>query len=222
MDFIIIILALIITLTAQIFVKISYSKYLKIQNNRKLTGEDAAKMILSANGLDYISVRKTSGMLTDYYDPSNKVVCLSESNFNSTSVAAVSVASHECGHAIQHKDGYKFMLIRSKLVPIVNFSSYAGYIAIVFGCIFSIFGLIWLGIIFECCILLFQLVTLPVEFNASNRALKEIKKYQLLDNDEIYGAKRVLKAAAMTYVASVANAMLQILRLVLVFGRRRD
>ena len=137
-------------------------------------------------------------------------------------MGALSVACHECGHAIQDKVGYTFMRIRSILVPFVNFSSYAGYFAILFGCLFDSMNLIWFGIFAEMVILLFQIVTLPVEIDASKRAIKELDKYELLDKDELSGGKTMLIAAALTYVASVATTVIQILRLILTFGGRDD
>ena len=224
MDFFIIyglaIISLIVTLSAQAFISASYSKYSKIRNSNLITGEQVARKILAQNGLNNIKVVETSGHLSDHYDPKNKVVRLSSSNFNNASVAAVSVACHECGHAIQDKDGYTFLRIRSSLVPIVNLCSTAGYISILLGSVFGALGLIWLGIIAELIILFFQIVTLPVEFNASKRGIEELKKNQMLNNEELKGGKTVLTAAALTYVASVATAIIQILRLILIYGQR--
>ena len=213
-------IALIITLLAQGFVQGSYSKYAKVNNNKKITGREAARKILDKNGLTNIDVVETHGYLSDHYDPKNKVVRLSSNIYGGASIASVSVACHECGHAIQDKDGYLFMRIRSSLVPVVNFSSYAGYIAITLGIVASSFNLIWIGIILEMMILLFQLITLPVEINASKRALTEIKNEHLLENEEIKQGKIMLTSAALTYVASVVDALLQIFRLILIYGRR--
>lgn len=213
------ILAIVIVLGAQIYVNSSYKKYSKIKNTKGITGKEAARYILDKNGLENIKVVETGGHLSDHYDPSSKVIRLSSNVYNGDSVGAVAVASHECGHAIQDKDGYVFMKIRSALVPITNFSSYAGYLAIIIGIIFASLKLIWIGIILEIVILVFQLVTLPVEIDASKRALKEIKNGNLLDTKEHKGAKTMLTAAALTYVASVAAAILELARLVLMFGR---
>lgn len=215
-------LAALITIVAQGFVSGSYNKYSKVKNKRGLTGKEVARYILDKNGLEDIDVVEVSGHLTDHYDPSSKVVRLSSNIYNGTSIASVSVASHECGHAIQDKDGYYFMRIRSSLVPVVNFSSYAGYIAIMLGIFASSFNLIWIGIILEMVILLFQIVTLPVEINASKRALNEVRSANFLSGDEFGMGKTMLISAALTYVASVANALLQILRLILLYGRRDD
>ena len=164
------IIALIITLIAQGFVSSSYSKYSKVKNERGITGREAARYLLDKHGLSDINVVETNGYLTDHYDPRSKVIRLSRSVYNDTSIAAVSVACHECGHAIQDKEGYTFLKIRSALVPIVNFSSYAGYFAILFGCLFGALDLIWLGILAEVVMLFFQVITLPVETNASKLA----------------------------------------------------
>ena len=179
-------------------------------------------MILDKNGLQNVKVVITNGILTDHYDPKNKIIRLSSEIYNDSSIASVSVASHECGHAIQDKEGYKFLRIRASLVPFVNFSSYAGYIAIILGCLFGYFNLIWIGIIFELVILLFQIVTLPVEINASKRALKELDNTHILNSNELRQGKKVLVSAALTYIASVATTIIQILRLILMFRRRDD
>ena len=216
------IIALIITVLAQLFVDSTYRKYLKVDNKRNLSGRDAARYVLDKNGLEDVDVVEVDGYLTDHYDPRSKVIRLSRNNYNGTSIASVSVACHECGHALQDKDGYVFMKIRSSLVPVVNFSSYAGYFAILLGVIFGAFNLIWIGILLEIVILLLQLVTLPVEINASSRALKELDYSHFLTSKELKNGKTVLIAAALTYVASVATTLIQILRLILLFGRRDD
>lgn len=213
------ILSIVIVLGAQIYVSSSYKKYSKIKNEKGITGKEAARYILDKNELENIKVVETGGHLSDHYDPSKKVIRLSSSVYNDDSVGSVAVAAHECGHAIQDKQGYMFMKIRSALVPITTFSSYAGYLAIIIGIIFASLKLIWIGIILEVIILLFQLVTLPVEIDASKRALKEIKAGDLLTTKEHKGAKTMLTAAALTYVASVAAAILELVRLVLMFGR---
>lgn len=215
-------IALIITFTAQFFVSSSYAKYSKIRNKRGITGEYAARYILDKNNLSNIEVCETSGYLSDHYDPNKKVIKLSSKVYNDSSIASVAVACHECGHAIQDKEGYLFMRVRSFLFPIVNFSSYAGYIAILLGFLFSSIKLIWIGIMAEIIILLFQLVTLPVEIDASKRALKELDYSHILDSEELKGGKTMLAAAASTYVASITTTLLEILRLILLFGRRDD
>ena len=216
------IISLVITLGAQLFVSGAYSKYSKVKNKKRMSGSEAARYILDKNGLEDVKVRRVGGYLSDYYDPRNKTVNLSSANYENASVGALSVACHECGHAIQDKVGYTFMRIRAALVPFVNFSSYAGYFAILFGCLFDSMNLIWFGIFAEMVILLFQIVTLPVEIDASKRAIKELDKYELLDKEELSGGKTMLIAAALTYVASVATTVIQILRLILTFGSRDD
>ena len=213
-------IALIITSLAQTYITSTYKKFSLVKNCKGMTGREVARKILDNNGLKNVDVVEVSGYLSDHYDPSSKVVRLSKNNYSECSISSISVAAHECGHAIQNKNNYSFLRIRASLVPIVNFSSYAGYLVIVIGGFTGIFGLIKIGILLECVILLFQVVTLPVEIDASKRALSEVKKYNYLDEKEYRSGKKVLTAAALTYVASVATALIQILRLVLVYGRR--
>lgn len=213
-------LALIITLGAQIFINSTYKKFKKVPNMKGMSGAEVAREILTKNGLDEVYVVETKGYLTDHYDPRRKVVRLSSDVYHNESIASVAVAAHECGHAIQDKDNYKFMRIRAALVPFVNFSSYAGYIAIVIGIISGLTNLIWLGILFEVVILLFQLVTLPVEIDASKRALKQLKEMDSLNDEELEHGKLVLTSAAMTYIASVASTVIELLRLILLYGKK--
>ncbi|MBR1376364.1 MAG: zinc metallopeptidase [Bacilli bacterium] len=218
-----IIIGSIITLAAQGFISTCYSKYKKVKNESGIKGSEMARYILDKHGLKNVKVLEVSGELTDHYDPSAKVVRLSSDIYSGDTVASISVAAHECGHAIQDQEGYLMMRIRSRLVPIVNFSSYAGYFAIMVGFLFGLTKIVWLGIYFELAILLFQLVTLPVEIDASKRGLKELKNHKKVDESEYRGSKIMLVAAASTYVASVATTLLQILRLVLIIsGRERD
>ena len=216
------IIALIITLIAQGFVSNSYSKYSKIKNEKGITGKEASRYLLDKNGLSDVNVVEINGYLTDHYDPRSKVIRLSRNVYNDASIAAVAVACHECGHAIQDKVGYTFLKIRSVLVPIVNFSSYAGYFAILFGCIFGALNLIWLGILAEVVILLFQVITLPVEVEESKRALQELEGANFLNNKVLKHGKTMLTAAALTYVASIATTIIQVIRLILMFGRSND
>ena len=215
-------LGIIITLVAQIFVSSSYSKYKKVKNKNGLTGFEVARKILDENGLQNIHIVEIKGNLTDHYDPSRKVVRLSTEIFNGTSIASASVAAHECGHAIQDKDNYNFMRIRGKLVPIVNLSSKLGYLAVFIGIIFSLFDLAIFGIILLLAMLLFELITLPVEFDASNRAAKQIENLNLLEGKEKDQSKTMLRAAAFTYVAALVTTLLEILRLFLLATNRRD
>ena len=206
---------------AQLKIKGTYNKYMKVKNESELTGAEAAKMILKKNGLSNVNVYETSGTLTDYYDPRKKMVVLSSDIYNSKSVSSVAVAAHECGHAIQDKENYKFLRFRSALVPIVNFTSRIASIFIIFGFIFEALDLLDVGIICLLVGLLFQLVTLPVEFNASARAKDQLEICGIVSNKEKSGVKQVLSAAAFTYVAGFIAEALQIVRLVLI-SRNRD
>jgi len=221
-NYMLLFLGFVITLIAQIYVTSSYAKYKKIKNKKDLTGFEVARQILDKNGLNDIHVVETNGNLSDHYDPSRKVVRLSRDIFNGSTIASVSVAAHECGHAIQDKDGYNFMRIRSKLVPFVNLSSKLGYIAIAIGFIFGLLDFAMFGIVLLLAMLLFELITLPVEFNASKRALEQIENLNLLDNNEKSKSKKMLRAAAFTYVASLITTLLEILRLFLIATRNRD
>ena len=215
-------IALIITLGAQFYISVSYSKYSKIAASRGFTGAMAARTVLDRHGLRDVSVSQVAGSLSDHYDPRKKQVRLSNAVYGGSSIASIAVACHECGHAIQESENYTFMRIRSALVPVTRISSYLGYLAIVIGCIFSSYTLIYIGIIAEVVILLFQLITLPVEINASRRALEEIKELNFLVDREYSGGRTMLTAAALTYVASVVTALLQIFRLLAIFGRRQN
>lgn len=219
LNYSLILLALLITTIAQIGVSNSYKKYKKIPNKNKQTGYDVARKILDENGLENILILETKGNLTDHYDPTKKVIKLSTDIYHGTSIASTSVASHECGHAIQDKDGYTPMKIRSNLVPFVNICTRIGYFAIAIGVFFS-YTIVEVGIILLATMLLFQLVTLPVEFNASNRALKQLEKLNILEKDENNNAKKMLKAAAFTYVASLLSTLIEILRYALIFTDR--
>lgn len=220
--YILVIIGFLITLLAQLFIKSSYSKYKQVKIKNKLTGYDVARKILNINGLMDIDIVETQGELTDHYDPSRKVVRLSTEIYHGETIASTSVAAHECGHAIQDKENYFFLRFRSALVPFANISSTVGYIAITIGFVFGYLKLAWIGIALEMVILLFQLITLPVEFNASSRALKILEKEALIDKNELSGSKKMLTAAALTYVASVLSTLLSILRLVLLVMGRDD
>lgn len=222
MDYSLIIIATLIAMFAQFYIRHNYKKYSKKENTTGVNGYETARKILDNNGLNEVAINRIDGELSDYYDPRNKTVNLSNSIYNGQTIAAVSVAAHECGHAIQDKDGYAFLRIRRRLVPVVNFSSYGGYIAVLIGIIFSLPVLIKVGIGLELVILFFQLITLPVEFNASKRGMKQIRELGLLENSEARGARKMLNSAALTYVAAVASAVLNVLRLVLILNRRRD
>ena len=216
MDTILILLIILIPLIAQVKISVSYNRYKKEKNTCKLTGQEVARRILDENGLQDIHIVEIKGELTDHYDPTRKVVRLSTDIFHGDTVAAAAVAAHECGHASQDKENYTFLRIRSAIYPVVNVATSVSYYIILIGFLFQALKLVYLGIGLTCCGLLFQLVTLPVEFDASKRALNKLEKYHLLAEVEIEGAKNVLSAAALTYVAGVMASILQILRLLLI------
>ena len=210
------------TLGASGYIKLKYAQTKKILSEKGLTGKDVARRILEANDLSHVNVEIISGELTDHYDPSTKTVRLSSTIGEGNSLASISVASHECGHAIQDKDGYFFLRFRRKMVPFVNLASKGGYLAITIGLISSAFSyFVMIGIILELVILLFHVVTLPVEFNASSRALKQIEALGLVSHKEKSKCRGMLIAAALTYVAAVATSLMEILRLLLIISNRR-
>lgn len=222
MQGILLVLSLLVTSAAQIYINSSYSKTKRIKNRAGITGAQTARKILDENGLSNVKVEEVSGILGDHYDPRTKTVRLSSDIYRNTSIASASVAAHECGQAIQDKEGYFFLKLRNSIVPLVNFASYAGYFAILIGIIASSLKIIWIGIIAEIVILVFQLITLPVEFAASKRALKQLEKQKILEKIEISTSKKMLTAAALTYVASVTATILEILRLLIAVGGRND
>ena len=213
-------LALIIPLIAQLYVSNNYKKYKNINNDKKLTGFEVARKILDKNGLSDLYIVETKGNLTDHYDPKRKTVKLSSEVFHGESIAAMAVAAHECGHAIQDKEGYFFMKIRSFIFPIVSLGTRFAYVVLLIGLIANMMNFIWAGILLVGLGLVFQLVTLPVEFDASRRALKELEDNIVVPNSDIDGTKSMLNAAAMTYVAGVLSSALEILRLILIFTDR--
>lgn len=215
------ILGFVIVLMAQAKVNNAYKTYRKITSKQGLTGFEVARKILDSNGLSNVLIVEIKGELTDHYDPSRKVLRLSKEIFHGDSIASVSVAAHEVGHAIQDKDGYAFMKIRSALVPVVNFVSYIGYFVMFISLIAGIFAYFTIGIIIVLATILFQLITLPVEFDASKRALNQLNKLKLVDGSESVYAKSMLDAAALTYVASLVSSLLSLLRLILM-ARDRD
>ena len=220
-EWILIIISLIITFSSQAYIKMLFKKTKNIRNSKGNDGRTVARKILDKNGLSNVEVVETSGVLSDHYDPRKKVVRLSPDIYSGTSIASVSVAAHECGHAIQDKNGYFFLKFRNSIIPIVNLSSKLGYISIMIGLILGALGFLWIGIILEFIILFFQIITLPVEFNASSRGLNQIKELNLAEESEMSKCRGMLKAAALTYVASVATSALEILRLLLILNSRR-
>lgn len=211
------ILIIVIPLIAQIRITGTYTKYKKEKNSMGITGFEVARKILDKNGLENIYVVETTGNLTDHYDPSRKVIKLSKEIFHGDSIAAASVAAHECGHAIQDKDNYTFMKIRSLLVPVVNLVSGFSWVVIFIGLLTEYLNIFVFGIGLISISLVFQLVTLPVEFDASKRAKKELSKLKLIGKNEDIGVSNMLNAAAMTYVASVITSVLEIIRLIIIF-----
>ena len=222
MDILLLLLAITITFSAQIYVSSTYNKNNNIKSEKNITGFEVARQILDSHGLNNVYITETNGFLSDHYDSTRKVIRLSKEVFHGKSIASVSVAAHEVGHAIQDKNGYQFMRFRSLIFPLVNFASYTGYFAILIGVLLNSIQFIWLGIALEIIILLFQLITLPVEFDASNRALSELKKHKILTKKELNKSKIMLNAAALTYVASVLNTVLQILRLIIIYGNSNN
>lgn len=213
--------ALLISLWAQVKVKSSFAKYSK--KSCAMSGMEAAQKVLLANGVTDVRIEAVSGNLTDHYDPKTNVIRLSESVCHTRSIAAVGVAAHEAGHAVQYATGYSPIRIRAAILPICQLGSNLSMPLLLLGLVFSFYPLVQLGILFFCATLLFQLITLPVEFNASRRAMQAIRDTGILsDTQDIKGARSVLSAAAMTYVASVIVSVLQLLRLLALAGRRRN
>lgn len=220
--YLIVLPAIIFALIAQIMVKTTFSKYSSESNEHGYTAKEVARKILDENGLYNVSIEYISGNLTDHYDPSANVIRLSDSVYNSTSVAAIGVAAHEVGHAIQHAQGYAPIKIRQAIIPITQIGSSLAVPLVLVGMLFSAFQwLIPVGIFLYAGVVLFQAVTLPVEFNASGRALKTLDENVILYKDEVRMAKKVLTAAAMTYVAAMFSSLMSLLRLILLSNRGR-
>lgn len=214
------ILAFIVVVAAQAKITSAYNKFKRVKSKGNLSGQEVARRILDENGLKDIYIVEVRGELTDHYNPSRKVVRLSHEVFHGTSIASLSVAAHECGHAIQDKVGYTMMRIRSALVPFVNFVTYLGYFGLIVSIFAGITGYIKLSILVLCATLLFQLVTLPVELDASKRALAQLKQLSLVDEEEQNSSKQMLQAAALTYVAALASTILNLLRLIIILDNR--
>lgn len=215
---------IIISLICQANVSSAFSKYSKISNSRGMTGAQAAEYVLRQNGVTGVRIEHVAGKLSDHFDPRTNVIRLSDAVYNSTSVAAVGVAAHEAGHACQHAENYLPNRIRTAVLPIARIGSYLSWIFIIIGLLFTAkvgFVMLYIGIILFSASVLFTLATLPVEFNASSRALTCIRETGLLTGDEYNGAKRTLQAAAMTYVAAALTAIMQLLRLLVIAQRRR-
>lgn len=221
--YILLIPALILSMWAQFRVSSTFSRFSKVRASSGMTATQMAEQLLHAEGVYDVSVERTRGNLTDHYDPKNMVLRLSDSTANSTSVAALGVAAHEAGHVLQHRDGYAPLMLRTAAVPVVNIGSNLSWPLFVVGLIFSWEPLLYVGIGLFALAVLFALITLPVEFNASKRALAALEANGYLQpGEEMRGAKKVLSAAAMTYVASAFMAIMQLLRLLAIAGARRD
>ncbi len=212
--------AMLFALYAQFKVNSTYSKYSKIRNARGITGADVARRILDANGLWNVKVVHIAGNLTDNFNPQTNTVSLSDSTYSSSSVAAIGVAAHECGHAVQHATGYAPIKLRSAIIPITNIGSSLGVILLLVGLIFSSHSLAIFGVLLYSAVAVFQAVTLPVEFNASSRALKTLREDFILDEDELPMARKVLSAAALTYVAALISSISTVFRLFLIANNR--
>lgn len=222
--YVLIILAFLISALVSAKMNATFLKYSKVRSYCGMTGAQAAQRILSSAGIYDVRIEHVSGKLTDHYDPSNKVLRLSDAVYGNTSIAAIGVAAHECGHAVQHARNYVPLSVRSAIVPVANFGSQLSWPLFLAGLIFSFRPLLMIGILLFCAALLFQIVTLPVEFNASARALRMLDETGIMGRQEIRGTKKVLRAAAMTYVAAVIGSLLQLLRLLILSGafRKRD
>lgn len=221
---IIVLPAMLLAMLASANVNSTFKKYSKVISARRMTGHDAARRILDANGLHNVAINRVAGDLTDHYDPRTNTVNLSNSVYDNPSVAAIGVASHEAGHAVQHAVGYGPIKLRMAIIPVTQIASKLALPLVILGIILEFAGLAYVGCIFFAVATFFQLVTLPVEFNASRRAIEAIEGAGILGTDEIQGSKKVLKAAAMTYVAALAVSLAQLLRLLILVGggRRRD
>lgn len=223
---IILIPAIIFTMYAQAKVNSNFRRYSKVRNVRNMTGAEAARIMLDAGGLRNVQIEQTRGSLTDHYDPRKRVLRLSQSVYSVNSIAAVSVACHEAGHALQHAEKYKPLTIRNSIVPVVSFASNLTWPLIVLGIILLSNGsymgdiLFNIGVITMLAVILFHTITLPVEFNASSRALKQMDELGIITEEENTGANKVLKAAAMTYVAALATAIANLLRILAIRGSR--
>ncbi len=221
MDILLLLFILIVPLIAQSSVNSNYDKYAKIKNSVDMSGYEVARKILERNGLSYVKINKTPGKLTDHYNPKTKMINLSDSIFEDHSISSIAVAAHECGHAIQDKEAYGFLRFRSALVPVVNLTSKISSILIVISIILQLANLLYLGVLLMLASLLFQLITLPVEYNASARAKKQLQELGFIEKRDKEGIGRVLNAAALTYVASFLATAANVLRLFLISRNRR-
>ena len=213
---------LLITIYAQAKVSSSFNKYSRITNRRYLSGAQAAEAVLRQNGVYDVRIERVAGNLTDHYDPRTNVIRLSQSVYDSPTIAAVGVAAHEAGHAVQYAVGYGPIRLRSALIPVTQIGSQFGIVLLILGIVMSFEPMFLAGIVLFGATTVFQLVTLPVEYNASHRAIETIESAHLLDDEEVLGAKKVLSAAALTYVAALLTSVVQLLRFILLFAGRND
>lgn len=220
--YLLVIIAFLFSLWAQFRVKGTFNKWSKVANSNGLTGYEAARRMLDSNGLQDVPIEPVPGVLSDHYDPIHRVVRLSEPVYYESSISAVSVACHEIGHAIQHKEHYPMLALRHRMFPVVNFASRIAPFMLLAGFIFNYVNLIGFGIIFFSAAVAFQLVTLPVEFNASNRARQVMVEQGFIRNEEERGVAKVLNAAALTYVAAAVVSLLELLRYITIFLGNRD
>ena len=219
--YILVIIGAVLCILASSRVNSTYAKYAKVRARGGMTGAEAAQRILSMSGINDVRIEHVGGSLTDHYDPTKKVLRLSDSVYGSRSVAAIGVAAHECGHALQHKEGYFPLKFRAFLVPAANIGSRLGLPLVILSLVMGLGSLARIGVWVFAIAVLFQVVTLPVEFNASGRALRMVESYGIMNADEVDDCKRVLGAAALTYVAAAASSVLQLLRLLILTGNRR-
>lgn len=215
-------LAIIIPIAAQIYVSYTYNRFKKVRNDFGLTGFDVAKKILEVNGLEKLYVVETQGKLTDHYDSSRKTIRLSSEVYHEESIAALAIAAHECGHALQDKEGYFFLRLRAMIYPVVSIGTKFAYVLLIIGFLFELMNMIIVAIALYGLGLVFQLITLPVEFDASKRALNMLRSLHICNQVGDDGTGKVLRAAAFTYVAGVLSSALEIIRLIAIFNRERD
>ncbi len=219
--FILLIPAILLSLYAQTKISSTFRKYSKVAGQNGYTASDVARRILDMNGLNNVRIERVRGNLTDHYDPRKQVLRLSDTVFGSTSIAALGVAAHEAGHAVQHSTGYMPLLMRNTIAPVAGFGSSLSWILILVGFLYNSLSLIQLGIVFFLAVVIFQLITLPVELNASSRAIAMLTDSGIITGQEVTPAKKVLNAAALTYVAAALTAILQLLRFIMLANRRR-
>lgn len=215
-------LAIIIPIAAQIYVSYTYNRFKKVKNDFGLTGFDVAKKILEVNGLEKLYVVETQGKLTDHYDSSRKTIRLSSEVYHEESIAALAIAAHECGHALQDKEGYFFLRLRAMIYPVVSIGTKFAYVLLIIGFLFELMNMIIVAIALYGLGLVFQLITLPVEFDASKRALNMLRSLHICNQVGDDGTGKMLRAAAFTYVAGVISSALEIIRLIAIFNRERD